>query len=161
MSKTWLQALKEFNNGKDKWTIPKKGTKDYLQVKKLMGQSGAGMGHSKAKKGKKLPKNEFDSVSLEDSFDYPTSDKPRRQSTVSARPQGPIYPSAVDTFVPSDSSSSIRFTTKTSTTKTARTPTASTKSMPSNKPKSSTKSTKQKGQGITAPRTARRRPARQ
>ncbi len=65
MSQAWLSALKEFNKGKAKWTIPKKGTKDYLLVKKTMAQHGSG-----AKKSK-LPKNEFDSVSLEDSFDYP------------------------------------------------------------------------------------------
>ena len=39
-SKTWLQALKEWNatvNKSDAWCIPRKGTKEYKQVRKLMG----------------------------------------------------------------------------------------------------------------------------
>ena len=32
----WLEALKEWNKKQDKWKIPKKGTKQYDQVKKLM-----------------------------------------------------------------------------------------------------------------------------
>ena len=34
---TWLQALKEYNKDKPKWVIPKKGTKEYMEVKRLMG----------------------------------------------------------------------------------------------------------------------------
>lgn len=33
---TWIQALKIFNKGKKKWTIPKKGTEDYKKVKAIM-----------------------------------------------------------------------------------------------------------------------------
>lgn len=36
----WVQALKEWNKGRDTYCIPKKGTNEYNQVKKLMG-SGA------------------------------------------------------------------------------------------------------------------------
>ena len=35
--KTWLNALKEWNSKQNgKWTIPKKGTKGYTEVKALM-----------------------------------------------------------------------------------------------------------------------------
>jgi tRNA G37 N-methylase TrmD len=33
---SWLSALKQWNKGRSKWIIPKKGTKEYAQVKKLM-----------------------------------------------------------------------------------------------------------------------------
>jgi hypothetical protein len=33
---SWLIALKEWNKNKDKYTIPKKDTDDYNEVKKLM-----------------------------------------------------------------------------------------------------------------------------
>lgn len=36
---TWLEALKEYNKNKTKWEIPKKGTKEYMEVKRLMGKS--------------------------------------------------------------------------------------------------------------------------
>jgi hypothetical protein len=36
MSNKWILALKKFNVGKPKWVVPKKGTKDYEAVKKLM-----------------------------------------------------------------------------------------------------------------------------
>ena len=39
-NKTWMQALKEWNatvNKSDAWCIPRKGTKEYKQVRKLMG----------------------------------------------------------------------------------------------------------------------------
>jgi len=32
----WLGALKEWNKGNAKYTIPKKGSKEYLEVKALM-----------------------------------------------------------------------------------------------------------------------------
>lgn len=32
----WMSALKEFNKGKDKYTIPKKGTDEYEAVRKMM-----------------------------------------------------------------------------------------------------------------------------
>ena len=33
---TWIQTLKIWNKGKKKWTIPKKGTEGYKQIKALM-----------------------------------------------------------------------------------------------------------------------------
>lgn len=33
---TWIQALKIWNKGKKKWTIPKKGTKEHAQIKAIM-----------------------------------------------------------------------------------------------------------------------------
>ena len=35
MSNPWISALKKWNSGKPRWTIPKKGTVDYLEVKKI------------------------------------------------------------------------------------------------------------------------------
>jgi hypothetical protein len=32
----WLGALKEWNKGNAKYTIPKKGSKEYLEVRALM-----------------------------------------------------------------------------------------------------------------------------
>ena len=32
----WIEALKEWNKGRDKYSIPKKGSKDYKEVKALM-----------------------------------------------------------------------------------------------------------------------------
>ena len=32
----WMKALKDFNKGKKTWTIPKKGTSDYAEVRSLM-----------------------------------------------------------------------------------------------------------------------------
>ena len=36
MANKWIQALKVFNDKKDKWCLPKKGTKDYDKVKAIM-----------------------------------------------------------------------------------------------------------------------------
>lgn len=33
---SWLIALKEWNKNKDKYTIPKKDTDDYNEIKKMM-----------------------------------------------------------------------------------------------------------------------------
>ena len=32
----WIEALKVWNDGRDKYTIPKKGTPEYDEVKKIM-----------------------------------------------------------------------------------------------------------------------------
>jgi hypothetical protein len=32
----YIDALKEFNKDKPKWCVPKKGSKDYLEVVKIM-----------------------------------------------------------------------------------------------------------------------------
>lgn len=32
----WFEALKKWNSGKKTFTIPKKGSKEYQEVKKLM-----------------------------------------------------------------------------------------------------------------------------
>lgn len=36
MVNEWLKALKKWNQGKPKFSIPKKGSKEYLEVKRLM-----------------------------------------------------------------------------------------------------------------------------
>ena len=33
---TWFNALKEWNKTRDKWSIPKKGSKEYNEIKALM-----------------------------------------------------------------------------------------------------------------------------
>ena len=43
MSLTWREALKQFNenrqnNNEGRYMIPKKGTPEYVQIKKLMGE---------------------------------------------------------------------------------------------------------------------------
>ena len=41
--KKWLDALKQFNQGKTEWCIPKKGSAEYEQVKGIMtGETPAG-----------------------------------------------------------------------------------------------------------------------
>jgi len=35
---SWIIALKKWNEGKDKFCIPKKGTKEYDEVKKIMSE---------------------------------------------------------------------------------------------------------------------------
>ena len=32
----WIDALKKWNAGRDRWTIPRKGTDEYEEVRKLM-----------------------------------------------------------------------------------------------------------------------------
>jgi hypothetical protein len=36
MSNAWITALKKFNEGKGTWCLPKKGTKEYDEVRALM-----------------------------------------------------------------------------------------------------------------------------
>ena len=36
MPNVWIQALKKYNEGKKKYTVPKKGTAEYNKVKKIM-----------------------------------------------------------------------------------------------------------------------------
>jgi hypothetical protein len=36
MPNKWIRALKIFNKNKPKWVVPKKGTKEHKQVKKIM-----------------------------------------------------------------------------------------------------------------------------
>ena len=36
MANKWITALKAFNRDKTEWCVPKKGTKGYEQVKKIM-----------------------------------------------------------------------------------------------------------------------------
>jgi hypothetical protein len=45
--KTWIEALKIFNRGKPRFVIPRKGSADYAQVRKIMGNT------SQVKKGKR------------------------------------------------------------------------------------------------------------
>lgn len=40
MPNSWIKALKIWNKGKKKYIIPKKGTKEYMEVKKI--QAGIG-----------------------------------------------------------------------------------------------------------------------
>jgi hypothetical protein len=32
----WIRALKQWNQGKDRYTVPKSGTSDYQEVRKIM-----------------------------------------------------------------------------------------------------------------------------
>ena len=50
----WTEALKQWNSGKDKWCIPRRGTPGHAQVMKLMGKA------SKAPKAPKAPKLTMD-----------------------------------------------------------------------------------------------------
>jgi len=36
MVNKWIEALKQFNRGKGMWCMPKKGSKEYIEVKKIM-----------------------------------------------------------------------------------------------------------------------------
>ena len=36
MVNAWIEALKEYNKGHDKWCVVKKGTPEYNEVKKIM-----------------------------------------------------------------------------------------------------------------------------
>ena len=36
MSSAWLTALKIWNKERDKWSIPRKGTEDYKEVREVM-----------------------------------------------------------------------------------------------------------------------------
>ena len=36
MANAWIEALKEYNKGHDKWCVVKKGTPEYNEVKKIM-----------------------------------------------------------------------------------------------------------------------------
>lgn len=35
MAKTWIEALKKFNEGKAQYTIPKRGTAEHAEVSKI------------------------------------------------------------------------------------------------------------------------------
>jgi len=32
----YIDALKKYNEGKDKWCMPRKGSEDYLKIRKMM-----------------------------------------------------------------------------------------------------------------------------
>lgn len=36
MANAWIEALKEYNKGHNKWCVVKKGTPEYNEVKKIM-----------------------------------------------------------------------------------------------------------------------------
>ena len=36
MGNAWIEALKEYNKGHDKWCVVKKGTPEYNEVKRIM-----------------------------------------------------------------------------------------------------------------------------
>lgn len=36
MPKTWIEALKEYNKDSDNWCIPKKGTKSFERIQRIM-----------------------------------------------------------------------------------------------------------------------------
>ena len=41
MGNAWIEALKEYNKGHDKWCVVKKGTPEYNEVKKIMERKSA------------------------------------------------------------------------------------------------------------------------
>ena len=50
----WMEALKEWNKTQPKWSIPKKGTANYIAVKKMLGDES--VAKKPAKKTKPKPK---------------------------------------------------------------------------------------------------------
>ena len=38
MPVSWIDALKKWNEGREKWSIPRKGTPEYDEVMKMMGK---------------------------------------------------------------------------------------------------------------------------
>ncbi len=50
----FIDALKEYNKNEVKWTVPKKGTNDYIQVMKIMNDIKSKQ--SKVQQNKKKPK---------------------------------------------------------------------------------------------------------
>ena len=50
----WMEALKEWNKTQPKWSIPKKGTANYIAVKKML--DGESVAKKPAKKTKSKPK---------------------------------------------------------------------------------------------------------
>ncbi len=64
----WLEALKVFNKGK-KWTIPKKGTPEYNEVKNIMDKGKKTTKTKKMKKGGELEEVEVEGGELLGSAD--------------------------------------------------------------------------------------------
>jgi hypothetical protein len=52
----WIEALKVFNNNKSVWSIPRKGTKDYDEVRAIMADGAAPKAAKAAPKKAKAPK---------------------------------------------------------------------------------------------------------
>lgn len=42
MANRWIEALKKWNKDRDTWCLPKKGTKEYMEVRKIMEGGGEG-----------------------------------------------------------------------------------------------------------------------
>ena len=40
MANKWITALKTWNSGREKWCVPKKGTPEYDEVRKIMDEMG-------------------------------------------------------------------------------------------------------------------------
>jgi hypothetical protein len=53
----WVDALKLYNQGKGGWCIPRKGTKEYLEVRKIMGGSKPAPPTEKAMRAESKPKH--------------------------------------------------------------------------------------------------------
>ena len=60
MVNSWLVALKEYNKNKNKWCIPKKGSKEYDEVRKIMDKKETKEKKSKEKKPKEKKLKEED-----------------------------------------------------------------------------------------------------
>jgi hypothetical protein len=55
MANKWITALKKWNEGRDKYCIPKRGTPEYDEVRKIMGEmSGEGIFDAMKKNAKKM-----------------------------------------------------------------------------------------------------------
>mgnify|MGYP001547179359 CR=1 FL=1 len=68
MTNSWLIALKEYNKNKDKWCIPKKGSKEYNEVIKNMNK--IGKKETKEKKPKEKKQTKEKKLKEEDPDDY-------------------------------------------------------------------------------------------
>jgi hypothetical protein len=36
----YIDALRKYNEGKDKWCVPRKGTEDYIKIRNMMNMKG-------------------------------------------------------------------------------------------------------------------------
>jgi len=77
MVNLWIKALKEFNQNKGMWCMPKKGTSDYLKVKKIMER----MKKTDTKPKKTTPKKEKPKKTT------PKKEKPKKEKPKKEKPK--------------------------------------------------------------------------
>lgn len=113
MTNSWIDALKKWNAGKDMWCLPKKGTKDYDEVKALMSPKA-----EKTPKAKKEPEEDKEGKAESDRnyeklkayFESrkkpapePEKPKAKRVAKVSKKVHEPAAPKEEPKAVPADS----------------------------------------------------------